>query len=40
MRRQVRTLTEAAKDRPGYIWADISEGVEAVSPHSPLIVHT
>ena len=32
VRRQVRTLAEAAKDRPGYICADISEGVEAVSP--------
>ena len=32
VRRLVRTLAEAAKDRPGYICADISEGVEAVSP--------
>ena len=39
MRRQVRTLTEAAKDRPGYICADISQGVEAVGPASPMIVH-
>ena len=36
MRRQVRSLTEAAKDRPGYICADISEGVEAVSHASIL----
>lgn len=38
VRRQVRTLTEAAKDRPGYICADVSEGVEAVSPTSPMFL--
>ena len=38
VRRQVRTLTEAAKDRPGYICADISEGVEAVRPPNSMIV--